>query len=206
MTRSTLLRTLLVLPLVLVFGVMSASAGFKVGDKATDFSLKNANGKEVSLAKYKDAKGFIVVFTCNHCPFAKLYEDRIIALDKQFASKGYPVIAINSNDPSQAPDDSFENMVKRARTHEYTFPYLFDEAQTVVAAYGATNTPHVFILQKENADLMVRYIGAIDDNAQNPMEAPKHYVENAVNALLTGKAIAVNQTKAIGCGILLKKK
>src|SRR3954462_14452704 len=114
---------------VALFTTAHAADGYKPGDKATDFKLKNTDGKMVSLADYKNAKGFIVVFTCNHCPYAKAYESRVLELDKKYASKGYPVIAINPNDPKVEEEDSFDNMAARAKQKHYTFPYLFDETQ-----------------------------------------------------------------------------
>src|SRR2546428_3342237 len=131
-------RVILILMLGLVTRMAFAQGGYKVGDNATDFKLKNVNGKTVSMSDYKSAKGFIVVFTCNHCPYAKAYESRIMQLDKQFVGKGYPVIAINSNDPAAYPEDSFDNMKKRSTEKNYTFPYLLDESQDIAKAYGAT--------------------------------------------------------------------
>jgi peroxiredoxin len=181
--------------------------GVKVGEKAADFKLKNVDGKIVSLSSnYKDSKGVIVVFTCNHCPFAKKYEDRIIALDKKYKALGYPVVAIQPNDPAVEGEDSYENMQKRATTKAYGFPYLFDETQTTAHAYGATKTPHVFILQKSGADFVVKYIGAIDDNSDDANAVKEKYAENAVDALLAGKAVATTYTKAVGCGIKWKAK
>jgi peroxiredoxin len=169
--------------------------GYEVGDTATDFKLKNVNGKMVSLADYKDAKGFIVIFDCNTCPYSKAYNDRIIALNAKYAPKGFPVIAINSNEGS---GDSFEEMVRIAKKKNYPYPYLIDETQEVARAYGATNTPHVFVLTKE---LKVSYIGAIDDNSRDAKAATRHYVQEAVDALLEGKPVTTTKTKAIGCGI-----
>jgi len=179
--------------------------GYKVGDKAADFSLKNVNSKMVSMADYKDAKGIIVVFTCNHCPFAIKYESRIMALDKKYSSKGFPVIAINPNDPSIVPDDSWDNMKILARTKSYAFPYLLDETQATAKAYGATKTPHVYVLAKENGDYVVKYIGAIDDNADDASAVKEKYVENAIENILAGKPVTPETTKAIGCGIKWKK-
>ncbi len=177
---------------------------YTVGDKAIDFKLKNIDGKMVSLADYTKAKGFIVVFTCNHCPFSKKYEDRIVALDKQFKDKGYPVIAINSNDVTQHEEDSYDNMKVRAKEKGFTFPYLYDESQAIAKAYGASRTPHVFILQKSGADLVVKYIGAIDDNSDDAKDVHEKYVENAVNNLLNGKEADPSMTRAIGCTIKWK--
>ena len=180
--------------------------GYKIGDVATDFKLKNVDNKMVSLSDYKDAKGFIVIFTCNHCPYAKAYENRIIALDKKYASKGYPVIAINPNDPKLEPTDSFEAMKVRAKEKGFTFPYLFDDGQKIYPQYGATKTPHVYIVNKENGKNIVRYIGTIDDNYSDANDVSKKYVEAAVDALLAGKPIAQATTVAIGCSIKAQKK
>jgi peroxiredoxin len=179
--------------------------GYHVGEIADDFKLKNVDGKIVSMADYETAKGSIVIFTCNHCPFSKKYEDRINALHKKYAKLGYPVIAINPNDAAQYEEDNFENMVKRAKEKKFAFPYLHDETQAVAAMYGATKTPDVFVLQKENKDFIVKYTGAIDDNADDAKAAKAKYVENAVDALLAEKAIEVTFTKAIGCSIKWKK-
>ncbi len=179
--------------------------GYKAGDKAIDFKLKNTNDKDVSLADFTAAKGFIVVFTCNHCPYSKAYEDRIIALDKKYATLGYPVVAINSNDAVAYPDDSFENMKVRAKEKGFPFPYLWDESQQIAKTYGATRTPHVYILKKEGKDLKVAYIGAIDDNSQDAATVKEKYVETAVNELLKGEEVKTNFTKAIGCTIKWKK-
>jgi peroxiredoxin len=175
--------------------------GYKIGDIATDFSLKNIDGKNVSLADYKDAKGFIVTFTCNHCPYAVAYEDRIIALDKKYKDLGYPVIAINPNNPEKQPQDSFENMIQRAKEKGFTFPYVLDQGQHIYPQYGATKTPHIFVLEKTDKGNVVRYIGAIDDNYQDENAVTNKYVENAVDALLKGEKVPVDVTKAIGCTI-----
>jgi peroxiredoxin len=160
--------------------------------------LKNVDGKLVSLADYKGAKGYIVIFDCNTCPYSKVYNQRIIALNEKYASKGVPVIAINSN---SGAGDTYDDMVRVAKKKNLKYPYVFDETQKVAKAYGATNTPHVFVL---NASLKVAYIGAIDDNPRNPEAATKHYVQDAVEAMLAGKSAPIAKTKAIGCGIKWK--
>ena len=180
---------------------MSEHKGYKVGDVATGFKLKNVDNKMVSLSDYENAQGFIVIFTCNHCPYAKAYESRIIGLNHKYASKGYPVIAINPNDPKVEPQDSFEGMQQRAKEKGFTFPYLFDEGQKIYPVYGATRTPHVFVLQKENGKNIVRYIGAIDDNYADASDVSHKYVEEAVDALLSNKPVAQSFTVAIGCSI-----
>jgi peroxiredoxin len=179
----------------------SEMKGYTIGDEATDFKLKDVNGKIVSLSDYKDAKGFIVIFTCNTCPFAVASEQRIVDLDKEFKPKGYPVIAINPNNPKVQPDDTYELMQQKAKEAGFTFPYLYDESQSVYAKYGATKTPHVYLLQKQNGKNIVKYIGAIDDNVRNAAEVKERFLANAVNELLEGKEISVKETKAIGCSV-----
>lgn len=181
-----------------------APAGYSVGDMASDFKLKNVDGKIVSLADFTTAKGFIIVFTCNHCPYAQAYQQRIIDLDKKYKTMGYPVVAISSNDVDAVPEDSYQNMIVRAKEKGYTFPYLFDETQQVAQEYGAQRTPHVFVLQKTTNGLEVKYIGAIDDNTDDPKAVQHRYVEDAVDALLAGKPVPVTETKAIGCTIKWK--
>lgn len=178
-----------------------ASTAYHIGSEAADFSLKNVDDKQVSLADFSDAKGYIVVFTCNHCPYAIAYEDRIADLNRKYAGLGYPVIAINPNNPAVQPEDSFELMKARVKEKNITYPYLFDEGQKVYPQYGATKTPHVFVLNKENGKNIVKYIGAIDNNYENPNDVSEKYVEDAVNALISGKQIAKTNTVAIGCTI-----
>lgn len=178
--------------------------GYEVGDKVADFKLKNVDGKMVSLADYKSAKGVIVIFDCNTCPYSKAYNERIIALNGKYASQGFPVVAIQPNDPQVSPGDSFEEMKKLAEKKGYSFPYLFDETQQVAKSFGATNTPHVFLLEKSSADFKVVYIGAIDDNARDTSAVTKKYVEEAVDAMLSGKSVSTGKTKAVGCTIKWK--
>ena len=188
---------------MLLFPTMQEN-GYKVGDKAMDFNLKNIDGKMVSPADYPDAKGFVVIFTCNHCPYAKAYQDRIIEIDKKYKPKGYPVIAINSNDASIVPEDSYDNMKIRAHEKGFTFPYLYDADQKVANVYGAARTPHVFLLEKEKGNLIVKYIGAIDNNYEDASAVTEHYLSDAIDALLQGKEPATTFTKAIGCTIKRK--
>jgi peroxiredoxin len=195
--------SLLALCLVLLssFVLRPLADGYKVGDKAADFKLKNIDGKMVSLADNKAVKGYIVVFTCNTCPFAKAYESRIVDLNTKYAPLGYPVVAINPNDPAVAPGDSYADMQKK----KYAFPYLVDESQQVAKAFGATRTPHLYILTKQGSDFVVSYIGAIDDNSEDAKLAKTKYVENAMTEILAGKPATTNSTKAIGCTIKWKR-
>jgi peroxiredoxin len=196
MKKTIILLSLAVLPFTHVL-----SNGYQVGDRAADFRLKNVDGNYVSMSDYNEAKGFIVVFTCNSCPYAVAYEDRLIRLDKKYRDKGYPVIAINPNDPSLSPADSFEQMQKRAREKSFTFPYLLDESQEVFPEYGATRTPHVFLLNRQNEGMIVAYIGTIDDNYRNESDVEETYLANAIEALLAGGKPDPDYTTAIGCTI-----
>ena len=175
--------------------------GYAIGDIATDFSLPNIDGNQVALANYPDAKGFLVIFTCNSCPYSVAYEDRIIALDEKYKPLGVPVIAINPNNPDAKPADSFNKMKERAAEKGFTFPYLLDEGQEIFPQYGATRTPHVFLLEKTSQGNKVRYIGAIDDNYTDAAAVEIKYTENAVDAMLSGQEIEPKTTKAIGCSI-----
>ena len=172
--------------------------GYQIGDKATDFSLKNIDESFVSLSDYPEANGFIIIFTCNHCPFAVKYEDRIIALHKEMAPQGWPVIAINPNNPETVPDDSFKAMQVRAREKGFPFAYLMDEGQKIYPTYGATRTPHVFVL---DGDQIVRYIGAIDDNYADPDAVSVNYIKAAIQSISNGVSPNPAITKAIGCSI-----
>jgi len=178
-----------------------AQKGYGIGDLADDFSLKNIDNSMVSLADYKDAKGFIVTFTCNTCPFAVLYEDRIQALNEKYGSQGYPVIAIMPNNTDVKPGDNMQAMKQRAQEKGFTFPYLIDKRQKVYPKFGATKTPHIYVLEKTKKGNVVKYIGAIDDNHEDASAVKIKFVENAVDALLKGEEVMQKETKAIGCSI-----
>ena len=181
--------------------VISDENGYDIGDIATDFKLLNIDSKMVSLSDYKDAKGFIVTFTCNTCPYAVLYEDRLEALNKKYASKGYPLIAIMPNNTDRMPGDKMEAMKIRAKEKGFTFPYLMDEGQKIFPQYGATKTPHMYVLQKTDKGNVVKYIGAVDNNYKDASAVTERYVENAVDALLKGEEVIETKTRAIGCSI-----
>lgn len=198
------MKKLVILGLFILATIAVNAQGYQIGDKAADFKLKNVDGTYISLSDYEDAKGFIIIFTCNHCPYSVAYEDRIIELDKKYKAIGFPVIAINPNDPNIFESDSYENMIKRSKKKGFTFPYVIDEKQEVYKKYGATKTPHTFILSTENRKHTVEYIGAIDNNYKSAEQATKHYISDAVDALLKGKKPMVTTTKAIGCSIKTK--
>lgn len=207
MKRNFLMVTGLVTVIAILFINASGDKfGMNVGDYASDFKLENIDGKQVSLGDYKDNKGFIVVFTCNTCPYAKMYEQRIMDLDKKYASKGFPVIAINPNDVEQQPGDSMSEMQKRAKDKGYSFPYLRDDSQQVANSYGATKTPHVYVLNEEaSGKYRIEFIGAIDDSPRDASDVEKTFVEDAVNALLSNNKPEVTTARAIGCTIKWKE-
>jgi peroxiredoxin len=184
--------------LIAVLAFSFKNVGYQVGDTAMDFSLKNVDGEMVSMDSYKDAKGFMIIFTCNSCPYSVAYEDRIIALHEKYAKKGVPVIAINPNDDVKSPKDSFDKMIERAEEKGFPFPYVYDDTQEITKSYGATNTPHVYVLDAERT---VKYIGAIDNNTKSAKSADKKYVEDAVDAVINKEEVSEKKTKAIGCTI-----
>jgi peroxiredoxin len=176
--------------------------GYNIGDVATDFQLKDVNGSMVSLAGIKNAKGYIVTFTCNGCPFSVMYEDRLIELHNKYAPLGYSVIAINPNSNVNEAEN-YAAMQTRAKEKGFTFPYLLDEGQKIFPQYGAVRTPHVFVLDQ---DRKVQYIGAIDDNAKSAVDVKIKYIENAIEALEKGEKPSPNLTKAIGCPVKVMEK
>jgi peroxiredoxin len=178
--------------------------GYAVGDEVQDFRLKGTSGQFVSMADNRNVKGYIIVFTCNHCPFSKAYESRIMALDRKYAGMGFPVLAINPNDPSAYEEDSFENMQLVAKTKNYSFAYLQDETQEVSKAFGVTRTPSAFVVKREGSRFIMQYIGAIDDNVQDPSSVTKRYVEDAVGNILSGKPVIMTTTKSLGCAVKWK--
>jgi peroxiredoxin len=175
-----------------------------LGNEIKDFSLKNTDGKKVSLSNFKNAKGFIVVFTCNHCPFAKLYSKRFNDLNKTYSVKGVPFLAINSMDTLVYEEESFELMKQKATNDNFNFPYLYDCMQIVGKNFKAEHTPHAFVIWKENNKWIIKYSGAIDDNGEHPEKAT-HYVANAVDDLLHENPVKMPETQSFGCAIFYRK-
>lgn len=201
---------IITLGIVVVLAVMLTNAnapqkGYQIGDNIKDFNLENIDGKNVSLADYPNAKGFIIVFTCNTCPYAKAYESRIVELDNKFSSKGFQLIAINPNDIIQKPDDDLEGMKKKSNEQNFNFPYLKDETQQVARDFGARKTPHTFVLHKEDENIILKYIGAIDDSPNDPEDVSEMYVANAVNELLSDEKVTMPEKRSIGCSIKWSK-
>lgn len=187
--------------LIMGFSEKNNLSSYSINDSVDDFSLPNTEGKQVSLSDFSEEKGVIVIFTCNTCPYAVAYEDRINDLHAKYASKGYPVLAINPNDPSVQPGDSLEEMKKRKREKSFQFNYLLDVDQKVYPQFGATKTPHVFLLQNTDKKPQLKYIGAIDDNYKDASQVKEKFLENAIESLENNEQINPQETKAIGCTI-----
>ncbi|HEU4798215.1 MAG TPA: thioredoxin family protein [bacterium] len=165
------------------------------------FSLKGTDGRTLRPEDFAQAKVLGVIFTCNHCPYARAWEDRLIRIQRDYANRGVRFILISSNDPAKVPDDSFDQMKARAQAKGYPFPYVFDETQEVAKAYGATRTPEIFLFDESRT---LRYHGAPDDNYEDPTTVQHHYVRDALDALLAGKAPPTPETKPVGCTIKWK--
>jgi peroxiredoxin len=201
---------LLLLFLVCFFSNIFASGGknnYKstLGDTIQDFSLQNVDGNFISLASYPKAKGFIIVFTCNHCPFAKLYSERFNSIAKKYSSLNVPLLAINPMDTVVYEDESFVGMQEKAKSAAFTFPYLQDNLQSVAKDFNADHTPHAFVIWKENNQWIIKYTGAIDDNGAEGDKVKNHYLTNAVDDLLAGKKVHEPETRSIGCAVFFRK-
>jgi peroxiredoxin len=176
--------------------------GYKVGDKINDFSLINAiDNNKVSLSDYSKSKALVLVFTSNECPYARLYENRLLQLDKEFNEKNVKFIFINSNNPQSSPEDDKNGMVKKAIEKGYTFPYLMDKKQEVSNLFGATKTPEVFVLKSINGNLILKYKGAIDDNPQMETDVNHYYLKEVLTALVNDASPKNQETRATGCVI-----
>ncbi len=180
---------------------LALTDGYQVGSVVEDFKLKNVDETMFSLASLEDAKGAIVIFSCNTCPYIVATEERMIDLHKRFAPVGYPVVAINSNSVEVKPEDTFEEMQAHYKEMGFPFYYVKDETQEVAKNFGATRTPHVYLLEKQEAGMVVRYIGAIDDSTRDADAVEERFLEKAIRAVTTGQEPDPNFTKAIGCTI-----
>lgn len=170
----------------------------ELGDAAPDFSLRGADGRTHTRDGFKDKQVLVIIFSCNHCPYVQAYEDRMIAIQRDYQDRAVQLVAINSNEDRYHPEDSFERMVERAQSKNFNFPYLRDASQDVAKAYGATHTPHLFVFDR---DRRLRYTGKIDDNWQNPNAVKRRYLRDSLDALLQGTLPTEAQTHAIGCTI-----
>jgi len=173
----------------------------RIGDHAPGFRLLGVDGKDYSLEESKDKRVVVVMFSCNHCPYVKAYEERLIELQKDYKDKGVVLVTINPNDDKRYPEDSFENMKIQAREKGFNFPYLRDESQAVARAYGATRTPEVFVFDEKR---ILRYHGRIDDNVYEPSQVRQHYLRDALDAILSGNKVPIEDTEPVGCTVKWK--
>ncbi len=178
-----------------------ATNTLSIGSKIPEFNLTGIDNKNYSLESFQDKRGIIVVFSCNHCPYVQAYEGRIKSIQQDYREKGIEIIAINPNNASTHPDDSFENMKKRASEQQFNFIYLRDEDQSVAKAFDATHTPEIFLF---NGERKLVYHGKIDDNWQESDKVVNHYLRNAIDEMLSGTEISVPETYSIGCTIKWK--
>jgi peroxiredoxin len=177
----------------------------RIGKEVKDFSLMNFDGKMVSLSDYKTSKGVIIIFTSNHCPFAKLYPKRMNQLHAQYAKMGIPLLAISSTDTIMYQEDCFTKMKAKAIAEKFKFPYLYDGSQQVAKNFNADKTPHAFVIWKENNQWIIKYNGAIDDNGAEPQKVQNNYISNAIEELLHGKVVTLAETKSVGCKIYFRE-
>ena len=206
-------RRIIGVVIALNFWVLGLSQANSVADSSTikqdaivqPFLLKCVSGEFVGMSTYPEAKGMIVVFTCNHCPFAKLYPERMNELYRKYAAQGIPLLAISSTDTVLFEEDGFAEMQKVAQQQGFVFPYLFDAEQTVVQDFGAQKTPHAFVLSRSEEGWKIVYSGSIDDNGADPSAVKHKYVEDAVRAVLKHKKVKVAHTSSIGCFIHIRK-
>lgn len=185
--------------------LLTLSSGQNKDLSSLDFKLLNVDAKYLSLKDYPDAKGFIIIFTCNHCPYANQYISRLNRINTKYSALGVPVIAISSTDATIYEEDSYEKMVQKAKQEQFNFPYLYDPDQVAAKKFNAQKTPHAFVIWKNEKRWEIRYNGAIDDNCSEENLVKQAYVCNAVDALLKNQSVEIKETKSIGCQLHLRK-
>ncbi|MCJ8165177.1 thioredoxin family protein [Pontibacter sp. E15-1] len=178
-------------------GAFAQSGGYQLGDKVANFSLKGSNQQTTSLSDFASAKTVVLVFTNNQCPYAKLYENRLVTLASAYASQGVQFVFVNPG-----VGDGSETLQDMA-SKKYTFPYLADEGQSLSKQFGATKTPEAFVLHNTGGEFVLKYKGAIDDNAQVESGVQNYYLKNTIDAMLANKTVSAGDKRATGC--LIKK-
>jgi len=204
MPRTSHLRFAALAALTLAFAV-PARAQIALGDAMplADVKMTNVDGKAVTLAGLAGEKGTLVVFTCNHCPWAKLWQTRVAALGNDALAAGLGAVAVNPNDPEAFPEDAFAEMKKRAKSLGMKFPYVVDATSDVARAFGATRTPEAFVFDAEGR---LVYHGTVDDNPRDASAVKDAWLRDAIQAVAAGKAVPVAETKAFGCSIKFRDK
>ncbi len=176
-------------------------SNLKIGDRALPFALPGVDGKQHTLEEYADRQALVIIFSCNHCPYVRAWEDRMVQIQADYADQGVQLVAINANDVVKYPADSMEAMIERAREKGFNFPYLQDETQAIARAYGAERTPEVFLFDQQR---ILCYHGAIDDNYDNPAAVQQHYLRDALEAVLNGTSVLISETPPVGCTVKWK--
>lgn len=176
-------------------------SNLKINDPYVNFLLPSTGGKEISLDMQGLGEYKLVIFSCNHCPYAQAWEGRIINIQEKFKSSGLSIIMISSNDAISYPEDSFEKMKERYKEKGFNFFYLYDETQEVAKMYGAERTPEVFLFNEIG---LLKYQGTIDDNYENESEVKQRYLEDAIESLISGNDPKIASTDAVGCTIKWK--
>ncbi len=176
-------------------------SNLKIGDRALPFALPGVDGKQHTLEEYADRQALVIIFSCNHCPYVRAWEDRMVQIQADYADRGAQLVAINANDTVKYPADRMEAMIERAQEKGFNFPYLQDETQAIARAYGAERTPEVFLFDQQR---ILCYHGAIDDNYDNPTAVKQHYLRDALNAVLNGKSVLISETPPVGCTVKWK--
>jgi peroxiredoxin len=197
------MKSTLAIGVCILFIFVFGSFNLTIEKRVDNFTLLNVNGKNVSTQDYKDAKGFIVIFTCNHCPFAKLYTNRFNELNTKYSNLNVPLLAINSMDTLIYEEETFELMQQKAKKEKFNFPYLQDVTQAVGKLFEAKHTPMAFVIWKENNEWLIKYKGAVDDNGAHPKLA-NSYISKAVDELLNGKPVSNSETESFGCAIFYR--
>lgn len=197
------MKSTLVIGVCILFIFVFGSFNLTIEKRVDNFTLLNVNGQNVSTQDYTDAKGFIVIFTCNHCPFAKLYTNRFNELNTKYSNLNVPLLAINSMDTLMYEEETFKLMQQKAKQEKFNFPYLQDITQTVGKLFEAQHTPMAFVIWKENNEWLIKYKGAVDDNGAHPKLA-NSYVAKAVDELLSGKPVSNSETESFGCAIFYR--
>lgn len=195
----------LIMTIVAAASAEEAPGALAIGKGApkADVKMTNVDGKSISIAEAKGPKGTLIVFTCNSCPYAQAWQSRMAELGNTYSKQGIGVIAINANDPGVKPDDDMPGMQARAKMLGLTFPYVVDASSDVARAFGATRTPEAFLFDAKGK---LVYHGAIDDNGREPEKVTARWLNDALAATVAGKAVAVAETKSIGCSIKFRQK
>jgi len=199
------MKRILLVFLLAPFLLQAQSAFSVLGKEIVPFEMHSVNKGKLAFDSFPNARGFAIVFFCNHCPMAKLYDERIQELERNFSAQGVHVIAVNPMDSLVYEEESWKEMVKRASRMKYVVPYVQDGSQDIARQFNAQHTPQAFVIWKERNHWIVQYEGSFDDNGEHPQSATP-FVANAITDLLKGKSVSMPQSESFGCRIFYRKK